>query len=333
MKKENIKYLSILIISVIVSSVVSVTATVTLFNSSEVVYDNHETNLNASNVQDAIDILYAAATDYSDLSSRLLAVENNFYQNKLVNNQGIELNNNGILSGFGGYIDFHYSGDSADYTSRIIESASGKIQISATSGIELNTNVATDRGIQIGKNASGSYGYADWYYAGNIAGNVAPGGSSTLNVAAWKNGNAGTGTLNLNGDEINLKNANNNATVKVNNSSVVTDATKTSFKLTTGVSGVGFGTNECYKVGAIHTCQAWLSGFTSSTLPATSEVAIADVPAAYRPSTRVWCGLGYVGNLGTNASNFYGFIKENGQVIVRHGGNLTSVMITCTWVK
>ena len=33
----------------------------------------------------------------------------------------------------GGYIDFHYAGSSADYTSRIIESSSGNLNINCTS--------------------------------------------------------------------------------------------------------------------------------------------------------------------------------------------------------
>ena len=47
----------------------------------------------------------------------------------------IELNNAGSLSGYGGYIDFHFNGSSADYTSRIIEDASGEINIQATTKV------------------------------------------------------------------------------------------------------------------------------------------------------------------------------------------------------
>ena len=45
--------------------------------------------------------------------------------------QGIELNTNGTLTTSGGYIDFHYNGSSSDFTSRIIEDASGRIQMNA----------------------------------------------------------------------------------------------------------------------------------------------------------------------------------------------------------
>lgn len=39
----------------------------------------------------------------------------------------LELNSSGLLSGYGGYIDFHFNGSSADYTSRIIEDSSGTL--------------------------------------------------------------------------------------------------------------------------------------------------------------------------------------------------------------
>ena len=47
----------------------------------------------------------------------------------------IELNSAGSLSGYGGYIDFHFNGSSSDYTSRIIEDASGEINIQATTKV------------------------------------------------------------------------------------------------------------------------------------------------------------------------------------------------------
>jgi hypothetical protein len=47
----------------------------------------------------------------------------------------IELNSAGSLSGYGGFIDFHFNGSSSDYTSRIIEDASGEINIMATTKV------------------------------------------------------------------------------------------------------------------------------------------------------------------------------------------------------
>ena len=53
----------------------------------------------------------------------------------------IELNNAGSLSGYGGFIDFHFNGSSADYTSRIIEDASGKLNINQAVFVNYNGNV------------------------------------------------------------------------------------------------------------------------------------------------------------------------------------------------
>ena len=47
----------------------------------------------------------------------------------------IELNSAGSLGGYGGFIDFHFNGSQADYTSRIIEDASGEINIQATTKV------------------------------------------------------------------------------------------------------------------------------------------------------------------------------------------------------
>ncbi len=39
---------------------------------------------------------------------------------------------------YGGYIDFHYSGSTADYTARIIESAQGTLELTAANGVTVN---------------------------------------------------------------------------------------------------------------------------------------------------------------------------------------------------
>lgn len=51
----------------------------------------------------------------------------------------IELNNYGTLSGYGGFIDFHYNGSSNDYTSRIIEDASGRLFLDASVGVRIGS--------------------------------------------------------------------------------------------------------------------------------------------------------------------------------------------------
>ena len=54
---------------------------------------------------------------------------------------GIELNSNGSLSDYGGFIDFHFDGSSSDYTSRIIEDASGRLYLSAPNGVRIGNAV------------------------------------------------------------------------------------------------------------------------------------------------------------------------------------------------
>lgn len=49
----------------------------------------------------------------------------------------LELNNYGTLSDYGGFIDFHYNGASSDYTSRIIEDASGRLFLDASVGVRI----------------------------------------------------------------------------------------------------------------------------------------------------------------------------------------------------
>lgn len=49
----------------------------------------------------------------------------------------IEFNTHGSLSGYGGFIDFHYNGASGDYTSRIIEDASGRLRLVADNGVRI----------------------------------------------------------------------------------------------------------------------------------------------------------------------------------------------------
>lgn len=54
---------------------------------------------------------------------------------------GIELNNSGSLSNYGGFIDFHYNKSASDYTSRIIEDADGQLNLIANNGVKVNGNI------------------------------------------------------------------------------------------------------------------------------------------------------------------------------------------------
>jgi hypothetical protein len=70
------------------------------------------------------------------------------------------LNNAGSLSGYGGYIDFHYNGSAADYTTRLIESEAGVMLIQAKNsaspyadkvvGLKIGSDVTGESYVQIG---------------------------------------------------------------------------------------------------------------------------------------------------------------------------------------
>ena len=78
--KDNAKMILTIVISVALASGVSY-ATVTMYASNTVSYDNTMSGLNSTNVQGALDEIYAAATDYTDVVTRLSAVED--YKNQI----------------------------------------------------------------------------------------------------------------------------------------------------------------------------------------------------------------------------------------------------------
>ena len=66
----------------------------------------------------------------------------------------IELNNAGSLSGYGGYIDFHYNGSAADYTTRLIESEAGVLLIQAKNSASPYGDKVV--GLKVGSGSGGS---------------------------------------------------------------------------------------------------------------------------------------------------------------------------------
>ena len=76
---------------------------------------NYVDSLNVRNVDYALKDSGAARTDHNHMG-------------KTINPNGIELSP-GTTAGHGGYIDFHYNNNAADYTSRIIEAPSGYVQL------------------------------------------------------------------------------------------------------------------------------------------------------------------------------------------------------------
>ena len=92
----------------------------------------------------------------------------------------IELNSNGTLSGYGGFIDFHFNGSSSDYTSRIIEDASGRLFLDASVGVRIGSALlswdSTNNALKIQK------------IDGTAANFYATGGVSALGVMATDSG-------------------------------------------------------------------------------------------------------------------------------------------------
>lgn len=140
---------------------------------------------------------------------------------------GIEMNTNGTETSNGGYIDFHYNGSSSNYTSRIIEDASGRVFVDADNGLRIGNGIikwdSTNSCLMIQKYDGTS---CDLYATGGISAlglsNGGSGGSSYLyelndvvisnptngqallydsNTGKWKNGTVsgggggGTGTV------------------------------------------------------------------------------------------------------------------------------------------
>lgn len=94
--------------------------------------------------------------------------------------QGLELNSTGALSNFGGYIDFHYNGGGSDYTSRIIEDASGRIYLNAPNGIRIGNAVLMYD--------SGNNALKVQHYQNGVANFYATGGVSALGMSAGTSG-------------------------------------------------------------------------------------------------------------------------------------------------
>ena len=72
--KKNIRFIIIVVIC-ITCSVLTTFATTTLFNSSEVYYNNATSGIQADKVQGAIDELYACASNYAAYNQRLTSAE------------------------------------------------------------------------------------------------------------------------------------------------------------------------------------------------------------------------------------------------------------------
>ena len=75
--KNELKHLPMMIIIAIIFCGIGTLAT-SYVTSKDVYYDNSVSNLNAGDMQDAIDEVFQHATDYNNMNTRVTALENNF---------------------------------------------------------------------------------------------------------------------------------------------------------------------------------------------------------------------------------------------------------------
>ena len=140
--KEGIVFIILgLIVSIIASAISAYAAKNYIYNTYKTSYNKNNNKLVQTNILSAKDELYDKATEYNNLSSRVTTLEGYFKNNpsSYLYENGIELNASSN-HGTSGYLDFHYNGSSADYTSRIIETASGKLNIAAGNGVQVSAS-------------------------------------------------------------------------------------------------------------------------------------------------------------------------------------------------
>ena len=98
----------------------------------------------------------------------------------------IELNNYGTLSGYGGFIDFHFNGSSSDYTSRIIEDASGRLFFDASVGVRIGSALlswdSTNNALKIQK-IDGTA--ANFYATGGVSALGMSAGTSSIDAMTF----------------------------------------------------------------------------------------------------------------------------------------------------
>ena len=127
----------------IANIIVLIIATITSIFSANFIYHNNGKSLNKI-VNSKSKNLMSGSDTYTNINNRVTSLENGY------NRPSIELNLYGDLQGYGGFFDFHYNGSTADYTSRIIESSSGQLSLTSSSGVLVNgvnvTNVTTGTG-------------------------------------------------------------------------------------------------------------------------------------------------------------------------------------------
>ena len=111
----------------------------------------------------------------------------------------IELNNYGTLSGYGGFIDFHYNGSSSDYTTRIIEEDSGLLALRSPYTLGLLVGGYNGDYVQIGQIRI-VYDYSNnalkvEHSSGGAANLYAMGGISALGISSSSSGSVSSSLI------------------------------------------------------------------------------------------------------------------------------------------
>lgn len=97
---------------------------------------SHPTTLSDYGITDAVNISttwWGQSISNGTVTGNLSSVESITMSESIVGLKSLEFNTRGELQGYGGFLDFHYNGSLADFTSRIIEETSGVLSIQAGS--------------------------------------------------------------------------------------------------------------------------------------------------------------------------------------------------------
>ncbi|MBQ4388000.1 MAG: hypothetical protein II822_10415 [Prevotella sp.] len=121
----------------------------------------------------------------NSISGNMTDVGNITMTGSVIGPVSIELNTNGTLINFGGYIDFHYQGSSADYTSRIIEETSGMLSLVAPNGVRIGDAVLvwdnTNNALKVTRIVSGVEQACNLYATGGVSAlGMSSGGGATI---------------------------------------------------------------------------------------------------------------------------------------------------------
>ena len=120
---------------------------------------SHPTTLSGYGITDALDdstSFWGQTESNGSVSGSMTDVGSISMNGTITGARGLELNTASGHGADGGFIDFHFNGNSGDYTSRIIEDVSGRIQFVASNGIRIGNGViiwdSTGNALKVQKN-------------------------------------------------------------------------------------------------------------------------------------------------------------------------------------